>query len=148
MEADLLEEKTKKEEPTEYHKSWSTVCEADGIIVPGGFGSRGTEGMIMAAHYARTKNIPYLGMMVEITCWSVFWHVLVFMIILAPLRGVSGYAAGCGRVCSQCARLGRRPVHGVCPSHFPPCGGGDAGAQLWADGRHHEAGHEENHLHI
>jgi CTP synthase len=33
----------------------------DGMIVPGGFGSRGTEGKIAAAHYARTNNIPYLG---------------------------------------------------------------------------------------
>ncbi len=32
-----------------------------GIIVPGGFGDRGTEGMILAAEYARTKGIPYLG---------------------------------------------------------------------------------------
>ena len=32
-----------------------------GIIVPGGFGDRGTEGMILTAEYARTKNIPYLG---------------------------------------------------------------------------------------
>ena len=35
--------------------------EADGIIVPGGFGSRGIEGMIQAARYAREKGIPYLG---------------------------------------------------------------------------------------
>ena len=34
---------------------------ADGILVPGGFGDRGIEGMIQAAHYARTRNIPYLG---------------------------------------------------------------------------------------
>ncbi len=33
----------------------------DGIIVPGGFGSRGTEGKIAAAHYARTNGVPYLG---------------------------------------------------------------------------------------
>ncbi len=32
-----------------------------GIIVPGGFGSRGIEGMITAAHYARENNVPYLG---------------------------------------------------------------------------------------
>ena len=32
-----------------------------GIIVPGGFGNRGIEGMIMAAKYAREKGIPYLG---------------------------------------------------------------------------------------
>ena len=33
----------------------------DGILVPGGFGNRGIEGKIAAAHYARTNNIPYLG---------------------------------------------------------------------------------------
>ena len=32
-----------------------------GIIVPGGFGDRGTEGMILAAEYARTNKVPYLG---------------------------------------------------------------------------------------
>jgi CTP synthase len=35
---------------------------AGGIIVPGGFGSRGTEGKILAARYARENNIPYLGL--------------------------------------------------------------------------------------
>ena len=34
---------------------------ANGIIVPGGFGHRGVEGMILAAEYARTKKIPFLG---------------------------------------------------------------------------------------
>ncbi len=33
----------------------------DGIIVPGGFGSRGIEGMILAAQYARENHIPYFG---------------------------------------------------------------------------------------
>ncbi len=33
----------------------------DGIIVPGGFGDRGIEGMIQSAQYAREKNIPYFG---------------------------------------------------------------------------------------
>ncbi len=33
----------------------------DGILVPGGFGSRGIEGKIAACNYARTKGIPYLG---------------------------------------------------------------------------------------
>jgi CTP synthase len=33
----------------------------DGILVPGGFGKRGIEGMILAAGYARTNNLPYLG---------------------------------------------------------------------------------------
>lgn len=35
---------------------------ASGIIIPGGFGSRGTEGMIIAANYARENKIPYLGL--------------------------------------------------------------------------------------
>jgi CTP synthase len=35
---------------------------ADGIIVPGGFGSRGIEGKILAARYAREHKIPYLGL--------------------------------------------------------------------------------------
>ncbi len=33
-----------------------------GIVVPGGFGPRGIEGKIQAAHYARTNNVPYLGL--------------------------------------------------------------------------------------
>jgi CTP synthase len=36
--------------------------QANGIIVPGGFGSRGTEGKILAARYARENKIPYLGL--------------------------------------------------------------------------------------
>ncbi len=43
---------------TNYIENYSDV---DGIIVPGGFGMRGTEGMILAAKYARENNIPYLG---------------------------------------------------------------------------------------
>jgi CTP synthase len=34
----------------------------DGIIVPGGFGKRGTEGMILTADYARRNKIPYYGL--------------------------------------------------------------------------------------
>ena len=37
------------------------LSRVDGILVPGGFGDRGVEGMIMAAGYARQKGIPYLG---------------------------------------------------------------------------------------
>ncbi len=35
--------------------------DSDGILVPGGFGDRGIEGMIIAAQYAREHNIPYFG---------------------------------------------------------------------------------------
>lgn len=40
----------------------SCLRNAQGIIVPGGFGNRGIEGMIKAARYARIHNIPYLGL--------------------------------------------------------------------------------------
>jgi len=43
-------------------KEWARLREADGIIVPGGFGKRGIEGKIKAAHYARTEKVPYLGL--------------------------------------------------------------------------------------
>jgi len=40
----------------------SLLSNADGILVPGGFGIRGTEGMMVAAKYARENKIPYLGL--------------------------------------------------------------------------------------
>lgn len=36
--------------------------DVSGILVPGGFGDRGTDGMISAIHYARENNIPFLGL--------------------------------------------------------------------------------------
>jgi len=36
--------------------------DVDGIVVPGGFGSRGTEGKMLAIQYARENNIPFLGL--------------------------------------------------------------------------------------
>ena len=46
----------------EKDKGWDILTCADGIIVPGGFGSRGTEGKIMAARFARERKVPYLGL--------------------------------------------------------------------------------------
>ncbi len=43
-------------------RGWAQLQEADGIIVPGGFGSRGIEGKIAAARYARENQVPYLGL--------------------------------------------------------------------------------------
>jgi len=40
----------------------------DGILVPGGFGSRGIEGKINAARYARVNNKPYLGVCLGFQC--------------------------------------------------------------------------------
>ena len=35
--------------------------DCSGILVPGGFGDRGIEGMVLAAQYAREKDVPYFG---------------------------------------------------------------------------------------
>jgi len=46
----------------EKEQSWEVLKQVDGIVVPGGFGSRGIEGMIRAATYARENEVPYLGL--------------------------------------------------------------------------------------
>ncbi len=51
------------------HPNLDAVFEnADGILVPGGFGYRGIEGMIVAARYARENKIPYLGLCLGMQC--------------------------------------------------------------------------------
>lgn len=42
--------------------------EADGILVPGGFGDRGIEGKIVAVNYARENKIPFLGICLGMQC--------------------------------------------------------------------------------
>jgi CTP synthase len=49
-------------EDIEKHGPEELLGTARGIIVPGGFGERGLEGMIAAANFARTSEIPYLGL--------------------------------------------------------------------------------------
>ncbi len=49
-------------EDVEKHGPELLLGSARGIIVPGGFGERGLEGMIATANYARTSGIPYLGL--------------------------------------------------------------------------------------
>jgi CTP synthase len=43
-------------------KGLEELQSADGVIVPGGFGSRGIEGKILAARFARQEKVPYLGL--------------------------------------------------------------------------------------
>lgn len=52
-----------------------------GIVVPGGFGSRGTEGMIETIKYARTNKIPYLGL-----CYGMQMATIEFARNVAKLR--------------------------------------------------------------
>jgi CTP synthase len=44
-----------------YEEAVETLDEVDGVLVPGGFGSRGWEGKILACRVARERGIPYLG---------------------------------------------------------------------------------------
>ncbi|KAF9887929.1 CTP synthase ura7 [Aspergillus nanangensis] len=61
VDSSSLEDSARETDPQAHYKAWHDVTTADGILVPGGFGTRGTEGMIKAAHWARTKSVPYLG---------------------------------------------------------------------------------------
>ncbi len=56
----------------------------DGIVVPGGFGSRGTEGMVEAVRYAREKGIPYFGL-----CYGMQMATIEFARNVAKLRGAN-----------------------------------------------------------
>ncbi len=41
---------------------WKKLHKVDGVVVPGGFGVRGTEGKILVAQYCREEGVPYLGL--------------------------------------------------------------------------------------
>jgi CTP synthase len=43
-------------------RGWEDIHQADGILVPGGFGSRGIEGKLQAARFARENQVPYFGL--------------------------------------------------------------------------------------
>jgi len=55
---------------------------AHGILVPGGFGSRGTRGMMKAAEHARTRGIPYFGI-----CYGFQWATVEFARNVCGLEG-------------------------------------------------------------
>ena len=57
------------------------LSEVDGIILPGGFGDRGIEGMIQAAQYAREQHIPYFGICLGMQ-----------IMVMEYARNVLGYA--------------------------------------------------------
>ena len=55
---------------------------AHGILVPGGFGSRGTRGMMKAAEYARAHNVPFFGI-----CYGFQWATVEFARNVCGLEG-------------------------------------------------------------
>jgi CTP synthase len=56
----------------------------DGILVPGGFGTRGTGGMVAAAEFARERRIPYFGI-----CYGFQWAVTEYARNVCGLGGAS-----------------------------------------------------------
>ncbi len=60
------------------------LSKADGIIVPGGFGDRGIEGMVISARYARENHIPYFGI-----CLGMQISVIEFARDVAHLQGAN-----------------------------------------------------------
>ena len=61
----------------------------DGILVPGGFGARGTEGKIKAIQYARENEVPYLGI-----CFGMQLAVIEFARNVCGLEGASSTEFG------------------------------------------------------
>ncbi len=62
----------------------AVLGEFDGIVVPGGFGSRGTEGMIQTIQYARENKVPYLGL-----CYGMQMATIEFSRNVAGLKGAN-----------------------------------------------------------
>lgn len=78
VESSDLEPDQQDANPKKYHDAWRIVVGANGILVPGGFGERGIEGMILAIKWAREQNIPFLGICLGFQLAVVEWarHVL------------------------------------------------------------------------
>ncbi|CAF2980985.1 unnamed protein product [Rotaria socialis] len=75
-----LEANTQKDDPVKYHEAWQQLCSAHGVLVPGGFGSRGIEGKIAAIEWARTQSKPFLGICLGLQCAVIEFarHVLLY----------------------------------------------------------------------
>ena len=54
-------------------KGMAELEEADGILVPGGFGARGVEGKLKAIQFARENKVPYFGI-----CYGLQWAVVEY----------------------------------------------------------------------
>lgn len=68
------------EDLTDDEATENRLKDADAVIVPGGFGGRGIEGMVNTAKYCRTHNVPYFGICLgmQIVCIEYARNVLGF----------------------------------------------------------------------
>jgi CTP synthase len=60
-------------EDIEIHGAEKYLANVDGVVVPGGFGTRGIKGKIGAIQYIRENNIPFLGLCLGMQCSVVEW---------------------------------------------------------------------------
>lgn len=63
-----LEIATKSRHEDTYNKAWNKLKSVDGVIIPGGFGDRGVEGMIDAVKHTRENKVPVLGICLGMQC--------------------------------------------------------------------------------
>ncbi|KAK6049130.1 putative CTP synthase, partial [Cooperia oncophora] len=71
VDSELLEDGKPAELKAKCEAAWKDVRSAHGIIVPGGFDTRGVEGMIKACQYARENNVPFLGVCLGMQCAAI-----------------------------------------------------------------------------
>ena len=86
-----MEAEYEKIDSEKYRESWDDLKSADGILVPGGFGTRGTEGKIAAAKYARENKVPYLGKIdsfIEYYERTLLAYIIIFYIYLGICLGL------------------------------------------------------------
>ncbi|KAK0120710.1 CTP synthase ura7 [Cadophora gregata f. sp. sojae] len=115
-----LEEDGGQDSSIESQKAWDTLRKADGILVPGGFGTRGTEGMIAATNWARINRVPFLGV-----CLGMQIAVIEYARTVCKLSGASSREFDAqavdpviifmpeidSRSMGATMRLGMRPTH-------------------------------------
>ena len=65
-------------------ESVDILADCDGVIVPGGYGSRGTEGKIKCIRYARENDVPYLGL-----CFGMQYMTIEFARDVCGLKGAN-----------------------------------------------------------
>ena len=61
VDSEHLEDPTRRSDCAKYDHAWHVVHTANGVVIPGGFGKRGIEGMIEAARWTRINKVPMLG---------------------------------------------------------------------------------------
>ena len=90
-----------------------SLKEVDGILVPGGFGERGTEGKIGAVKFARERKVPFFGI-----CYGLHMAVIEAARDLAGLEGAGTTEIGQSQ--ASCDRADDRMGQGQ-PGREPRC---------------------------